>query len=85
MNITKNENHILMISETKIDNSFPISQFTMAGYSILFRFDRTSLGGGILLYVREDSFQNTDTFETGLRFSQANFYCSEATFSKAKT
>ena len=43
-----------MISETKIDNSFPISQFTMTGYSIPFRFDRTSHGGKILLFVRED-------------------------------
>ena len=43
-----------LISETKIDNSFPISQFTMTGYSIPFRLDRTSHGGGILLFVRED-------------------------------
>ena len=31
MNIIKNEIDIFMISETKIDNSFPISQFTMTG------------------------------------------------------
>ena len=43
-----------MISEIKIDNSFPISQFTMTGYSIPFRLDRTCHGGGILLFVRED-------------------------------
>ena len=42
-----------MISETKIDNSFPISQFTMTGYSISSRLDRTSHGGGILLFVRQ--------------------------------
>ena len=54
MNIIKNEIDILMISETKIDNSFPISQFTMTGYSIPFRLDRTSHGSGILLFVRED-------------------------------
>ena len=53
-NIIKNEIDIFMISETKIDNSFPISQFTMTGYSIPFRLDRTSHGGGILLFVRED-------------------------------
>ena len=41
MNIIKNEINIFMISETEIDNSFPISQFTMAGYSIPFRFNRT--------------------------------------------
>ena len=54
MNIIKNEVDIFVISETKIDNSFPISQFTMTGYSIPFRFDRTSHEGGILLLVRED-------------------------------
>ena len=43
-----------MISETKIDNSSPKSQFTMIGYSIHFRLDRTSHGGEILLFVRED-------------------------------
>ena len=54
MNIIKNEIDILMISETKIDNNFPISQFTMTGYSIPFRLDRASHGSGILLFVRED-------------------------------
>ena len=32
MNITKNQLDIFVISETKIDNSFTISQFTMTGY-----------------------------------------------------
>ena len=54
MNIFKNDIDILMISETKIDSSFPISQFTMTGYSIPFRIDRTSHGGGILLFVRKE-------------------------------
>ena len=53
MNIIKNEIDILMISETKVDNSFPISQFTMTGYLIPFSLDRTSHGGRILLFVRE--------------------------------
>ena len=55
MYIIKNEIDIFMISETKIDNSFLISQFTMTGYSVPFRLDRTSCGGGILLFVREDN------------------------------
>ena len=54
MKIIKSEIDIFMISETKIDNTFPISQFTITGYSISFRLDRTSHGGGILLFVRED-------------------------------
>ena len=44
MSIIKNEIDIFMISETKINNSFPISQFTMTGYSIPFRLDQTSHG-----------------------------------------
>ena len=44
-----------MISETKIGNSFPISQFILTGYPIPFRLDRTSRKeGGILLFFRED-------------------------------
>ena len=49
---------ILMISETKIDASFPIGQFLLNGYSTPFRLDRNADGGGILLYVREDILQN---------------------------
>ena len=54
MNIIKNGIDAFMISETKIGNNFPISQFTTTGYSIPFRLDRTSHGCGILLFVRED-------------------------------
>ena len=54
MNMIKNEIDILMTSENKIDNSFPISPFTMTGYSIPFRLDRTNHGSGILLFVTED-------------------------------
>ena len=43
-----------MISETKIDSSFPISQFSMTGYSIPFRLDQTSHGGGIIFFVIKD-------------------------------
>ena len=42
--LLKNEIGIFMISETKIDNSFPISQFTMTGYSILSGLIRQVMG-----------------------------------------
>ena len=45
---------ILMISETKLNESFPVGQFLMDGYSVPYRFDRDGNGGGILLYIRED-------------------------------
>ena len=43
-----------MVSETKIDDTFPDSQFLIEGFSKPFRFDRTAKDGGILLYTRED-------------------------------
>ena len=45
---------ILMISETKIDDSFPATQFYIDGYSPPYRLDRNCDGGGIMIYVRED-------------------------------
>ena len=45
---------ILMISETKLDNTFPTTQFLMNGYSSPHRIDRNSNGGGILVYIRDD-------------------------------
>ena len=45
---------ILFVSETKLDDTYPVCQFYIDGYSTPYRFDRTSHGGGILLYIRED-------------------------------
>ena len=45
---------ILMISETKLDSSFPEGQLLIPGYSSPYRLDRNCCGGGIMLYVRED-------------------------------
>ena len=43
-----------MISETKIDDSFPKGQFLIKGFSEPFRLDRNAYGGGLLFYIRED-------------------------------
>ena len=45
---------ILMISETKLDRSFPNGQFHIYDFSEPYRFDRSGSGGGIFLYIRED-------------------------------
>ena len=45
---------ILVITETKLDNTFPISQFKMDGYATPYRLDRNRNGRGILVFVRED-------------------------------
>ena len=44
---------VFMISETKIDDSFPTMEFHIEGYCV-FRSERSEYGGGILVYVRED-------------------------------
>ena len=46
---------ILIISETKLDESFPVGQFLINGYGVPYRLDRDGNGGGILLYIREDT------------------------------
>ena len=53
-NIVKGMLDILVLTETKIDLTFPTSQFLIEGFCPPFRHDRTDHGGGILIYVRED-------------------------------
>ena len=50
----KSQVDILLVSETKIDDSFPSAQFQITGLSTPYRMDRNENGGGIILYVRED-------------------------------
>ena len=45
---------ILIITESKLDDSYPTAQFTIEGYKKPFRLDRNKDGGGILIFVRED-------------------------------
>ena len=43
-----------MISETWIDESFPLSQFMIDEFSMPYRRDRKANGGGILVYFRNN-------------------------------
>ena len=43
-----------MISETKLDASFPTGQFCINGYTSPYRLGRNDKGEGILIYVRKD-------------------------------
>ena len=52
--LIKDKTAIFLISETKIDNSFPSRQFVIKGYSTPFTLDRSQNEGELLLYVRED-------------------------------
>ena len=53
--IIKGNIDILVITETKLDETFPTAQFNIDGYSTPFRKDRDlNMGGGVIIYVRED-------------------------------
>ena len=54
VNVIKGNIDALMISETKLDDSFPSIQFLIEGHGPPYRLDRNSHGGVILIYVRED-------------------------------
>ena len=59
---------VLVISETKIDSSFPSAQFHLERYATPYRLDRNANGGGILLCIREDILSkllNTDLSTEG--------------------
>ena len=45
---------ILIITEKKLHNTFPVSRFDIDGYSKPYRLDRNTNGDGIIIYVRED-------------------------------
>ena len=67
LEILQSNGAILLISETKIDSSFPTDQFNIEDYTT-YRLDRNSNGGGILLYAREDipsARLNTELFIEG--------------------
>ena len=54
--IIKNNLDILVVSETKLDHTFPDKQFSMDGYRTI-RQDRKHnghFGGGIIIFIRED-------------------------------
>ena len=49
-----NKIDILVISESKLDDTFPTSQFVIDSLTEPFRLDRTRNGGGILLFVKNN-------------------------------
>ena len=45
---------VLLISETKLDDTFPTAQFLLDGFKKPYRLDRCSKGGSLFLFVRDD-------------------------------
>ena len=70
-----------ILSETKLDESFPNAQFTLDGYEIRARRDRNKFGGGLIEYVRKGLIcKRTNKYEP----KSNECICSEITFSKKK-
>ena len=49
-----NKIDILIISESKLNDTFPTSQFLIDSFTEPFRLDRTRNGTGILLYLKNN-------------------------------
>ena len=45
---------IFILTETKLDDSFPTSHFMVDGFSKPYWQDRNRNGGGIMIYIRDD-------------------------------
>ena len=56
----------LFISETTIADCFLQVQFVIDGFSAPYRLDRNCLGGGLMLFLREDIPSNLLTMEERL-------------------
>ena len=52
--LVSNNIDVLVIEETKLDDTFPAKSFVIPGYKEPFRKDRNAYGGGIMVFIRED-------------------------------
>ena len=52
--LIQDKTDILVVTESKIDDMFPDFRFDIPGYKVPFRKDRSKLGGGIIVFVRDD-------------------------------
>ena len=65
-----------MFSETEMDDTFPAQR----SYSAPFRRDRTSQGGGIVLYVKEDILYKMIKGETNLTLDLKKLHIQDRVF-----
>ena len=52
--LVKGKVDIIVITESKLDHTFPDSSFRISGYNKPFRKDRNINGGGVLVFIRDD-------------------------------
>ena len=60
---------VLLIFETKLDVSFPSSQFILDGFTPPYSLDKTQHGEDIMVFIREDirsKLLNADTSISGI-------------------
>ena len=70
-----------VLSETKLDNSFPCAQFQIFNYEIKARRDQNKYGGGLIEFVKKGLiFKRLRIFET----VDSECICSELTISNQK-
>ena len=73
---------IICVDETKLDSSYPDSQFHIDGYQFPpFRKDRNKYGGGKIVYVREGFIAKT---LANLEGNSSETICIEVTIPKIK-
>ena len=46
--------NVLVITKTKLDDTFLKSQFLVTGLSVPYRLDQNRNGGGIMIFIRDD-------------------------------
>ena len=71
----------LVLSETKLDESFPIAQLNLDGYEIRARRDRDKNGGGLIEFVRRGIICKRIS---DIQLSFLECICSERTKSKSR-
>ena len=49
-----NKINILLISKTKLDDTFSLNEFILEGFTPPYRLDRTEHRGGLMFFARED-------------------------------
>ena len=52
--LVTNEIDVLLLSETKKDETFPLEQFLISGFAKPLRLDRNSRVCGIMLFIRDN-------------------------------
>ena len=53
--VIKDKVDILVLVETKLNDSFPINQFVIEGYNTPYRLDRNCYGGGVMICEKRHS------------------------------